>query len=245
MDEQGRDRSTADSPGVVTLGEISTVVLLHGIWSHGVGMFIIRRQLEREYGARVLVFNYPSIRGSLDSNARALKKFLRQSQVDAAHLIGHSLGGVVALRMLAMHPDAPPGRLVCLGSPLTGSRAAAFLDSQEWAEGLLGATLPAGVLHASANQWGSHVCHERDVGVIAGDVPLGVGQIVARFDGANDGTVAVAETELEGVKDHLVMPVSHRGMVLSRRVADQAWAFLKRGEFLRAEPRLRTLNTAL
>ena len=228
MDEPRRNKGTQ------TLGDIRTVVLLHGIWSHGVGMFPIRRQLEREYGVRVLNFNYPSVTETLDGNARALKRFIDQSGVDAAHLIGHSLGGVVALRMLAKHQDMPPGRLVCMGSPLTGSRAAEFLKAQDWAGMLLGSTLPAGVLEASANEWGSHVCETREVGIIAGNVPLGVGALLASFGGPSDGMVAVAETRLDGAKDHLVMPVSHRGMALSSRVADQAWAFLKRGEFLRA-----------
>ncbi len=228
MDEQGRNSSAQ------SLGDIQTVVLLHGIWSHGVGMFPIRRQLEREYGVRVLTFNYPSVTETLDSNARALKRFINHAGVDAVHLIGHSLGGVVALRMLANDPDMPPGRLVCMGSPLTGSRAAEFLKAQDWAGMLLGSTLPEGVLKESANEWGSHVCETREVGIIAGNVPLGFGAIVAGFSGPSDGMVAVAETRLDGARDHLVMPYSHRGMALSSRVADQAWAFLKRGEFLRA-----------
>ena len=227
MDEPRRNTGTE------TLGDIRTVVLLHGIWSHGVGMFPIRRQLEREYGVKVLNFNYPSVTETLDGNARALRRFIDHSGVDATHLIGHSLGGVVALRMLARYPDMPPGRIVCMGSPLTGSRAAEYFKAQDWAGMLLGSTLPAGVLEAPANEWGSHVCGFREVGIIAGNVPLGVGALLANFSGPSDGMVAVAETRLDGAKDHLVMPVSHRGMALSSRVADQAWAFLKRGEFLR------------
>ena len=226
MDKSRRDRHAAD------LSNIRTVVLLHGIWSHGVGMFVIRRQLEREYGVRVHYFNYPSLRGTLDENAAVLSRFVANLGVDGVHLVGHSLGGVVALRMLATHPDTPPGRLVCLGSPLTGSRTGEFLHRQDWAAGLIGSTLPAGVLHATANEWGKHVCEEREVGVIAGNVSIGVGRFITSFDGPNDGTVAVAETRLDGIREHLVMRVSHRGMVLSRGVADQAWAFLKRGEFL-------------
>ncbi len=229
MDQQERTGNAAPD-----LNAINTVVLLHGVWSHGAGMYVIRRQLEREYGAKVLVFNYPSVTGTLDSNARSLAKFLRQSKANAAHIIGHSLGGVVALRMLATHPDAPPGRLVCLGSPLTGSRTAEFLNSQQWAEIIIGSTLPDAVLSETANEWGSHVCETRDVGSIAGNVPLGVGSVLPGFTGPNDGTVAIAETKLEGEKDHIVMNVSHSGMLVSRKVADQAWAFLKRGEFLRA-----------
>jgi hypothetical protein len=38
---------------------------------------------------------------------------------------------------------------------------------------------------------------------------------------------------MPGAKDHLVLPVSHVGMLISRDVVDQTAAFLKRGEFLR------------
>jgi hypothetical protein len=69
--------------------------------------------------------------------------------------------------------------------------------------------------------------------VIAGDASIGFAQFVAEFEEDNDGTVAVSETQLAGARDHMIMPVSHNGMLLSSRVVDQAAAFLKRGEFLR------------
>ncbi len=171
--------------------------------------------------------------GTLDENADALAAYIDGLGVDGVHIVGHSLGGVLALRLLANDEQALPGRIVCLGSPLTGSRAATFLNEQEWAEEIVGRSLPGGVIHAAANDWASHVCEQRDIGVIAGDVPVGLGRFFARFDEPNDGTVAVAETYLDGARDHLVMPVSHKGLLVSKDVADQAAAFLKRGEFLR------------
>jgi pimeloyl-ACP methyl ester carboxylesterase len=213
--------------------KIETVVCVHGFWSHGVGMYLIKRRLENEYGMRALIFNYPSVRGTLDENAAALAKFLQVEGADGAHIIGHSLGGVVTLRMLANHAAAPPGRVVCLGSPLTGSRSADFLSRQNWAEPIFGLSLSKGVVDEPASIWASEVCAARDVGVIAGNASIGLGQFVAEFEEDNDGTVAVSETQLPGVHDHLVMPVSHNGMLLSGGVVDQAAAFLKRGEFLR------------
>ena len=59
-------------------------------------------------------------------------------------------------------------------------------------------------------------------------------EIVARFKEENDGTVAVSETRLPGIKDHICLPVSHSSMVLSKAAADQASAFLLRGEKTRA-----------
>jgi len=212
---------------------IDTVVCVHGIWSHGAGMYLIKRRLEKEFGFRALLFSYRSIRGTLDENAAALTAFIHEQDLDGVHIVGHSLGGVLALRMLANDPHALPGRVVCLGSPLTGSRAADFLSEKEWAEDILGRSLPVGVIHESANEWASHICEQREIGVIAGTVPLGVGRLFAKFDGDNDGTVAVSETYLDGAKDHLVMPVSHKGLLFSSDVADQTGSFLKRGEFLR------------
>jgi pimeloyl-ACP methyl ester carboxylesterase len=213
--------------------KIDTVVCLHGYLSHGAGMYLIKRRLENEYGMRAELFSYPSVRGSLDENAAALAEFVQKVSEDGAHIVGHSLGGVVSLRMFANHPEAPVGRLVCLGSPLTGSRAADFLDSQDWAERILGHSLAAGVIDAPASAWATDVCARRDVGVIAGNARIGLAQFLAEFEEDNDGTVAVSETRLPGARDHLIMPVSHNGMLLSSRVVDQAAAFLKRGEFLR------------
>ncbi len=55
----------------------------------------------------------------------------------------------------------------------------------------------------------------RELGVIAGTRPVGLGRFFAGFDEPNDGTVAVRETRIEGATDHLVLPVSHLGMLLS------------------------------
>ena len=196
-------------------------------------MYLIKRRLEREYGMHVSLFSYPSVRGTLDENAAALATYIREQNVDVAHIVGHSLGGVLALRMHANHPHLLPGRVVCLGSPLTGSRAANYLNELEWAEEIIGRSVPDAMIHQTANEWAAHVAGSRDIGVIAGNVPLGFGRLVANFDEDNDGTIGVSETRLDGARDHLVMPVSHKGMLVSADVADQAAAFIKRGEFLR------------
>ena len=41
-------------------------------------------------------------------------------------LVGHSLGGLVALEALRRQPDLPVSRVVCLGSPLRGSGTVYF-----------------------------------------------------------------------------------------------------------------------
>ncbi len=209
------------------------VVCLHGVWMPGAVMTLVKRRLESEYQYRAHLFSYPSIRGTLDENALSLAEFIVEQEFEKVHLVGHSLGGVVSLRMLALEPDVPVERVVCLGSPLCGSRAASHLNQTDWGNTILGKSVTDGVVDEAATQWAREVCASWDIGVIAGTVPVGVGQLVTSFDGENDGTIAVSETRLPGIKDHICLPVNHKGLVISNDVTDQTAAFLKRGEFLR------------
>ena len=72
--------------------------------------------------------------------------------------------------------------------------------------------------------------------VSLGTSPYGFGRLLTSFDGDNDGSVAVSETRLDGATDHICLDVSHKSMLVSSAVVDQAVAFLKRGEFLRDVP---------
>ncbi|MEX2124505.1 MAG: alpha/beta hydrolase [Woeseia sp.] len=209
------------------------VVFVHGIWMPGGVMAYLRQHLEREYGFRGHLFSYASVRGTLDENAALLADFAAGLDSATVHLVGHSLGGVVSLRMLTLYDDAPPGRVVCLGSPLCGCVAASSVSRYRWGSSVLGKALVAGVLDEAASQWAGPVTLQREVGVIAGTRAMGFGRLITTFDEDCDGTVTVSETRLPGAKDHLTMPVTHMGMVMSRNVADQTAAFLLRGEFLR------------
>jgi pimeloyl-ACP methyl ester carboxylesterase len=209
------------------------VILVHGIWMPGAVMAWLKQHLERHHGFRGYLFSYASIRGTLDENAELLADFVRDLGIDNVHLVGHSLGGVVSLRMLALNDDAPPGRVVCLGSPLSGCRVASTLTRHSWGNSVMGKALVAGVLDEAAIQWAARVTDHREVGIIAGTRSMGFGRLVTTFDEDCDGTVMVSETRLPGARDHLCLPVTHMGMTMSRAVADQAAAFLRRGEFLR------------
>lgn len=209
------------------------VVFVHGIWMPGAVMARMKQYLEHDHGFRGHLFSYASIRGTLDENAELLADFIRDLDLRETHLVGHSLGGVVSLRMLALNDEAPAGRVVCLGSPLCGCRAATSISQHSWGNSVLGKALVAGVLDEAASQWAAPLTSTREIGVIAGTRPLGLGRLVTRFDEECDGTVAVSETRLPGAKAHLCMPVTHMGMTVSHEVADQVATFLQRGEFLR------------
>ncbi len=230
---QATERTIRQTGATEAHDDIDTVVCLHGYAWPGPATYLIKRRLETEHGWRALMFSYPSLRRSIDDNAESLADFLESHGLERVHLLGHSLGGVVALRMLATMPNAMQGRVVCMGSPLTGSRAAEVVNTLDFAD-LFSSSLKAGIIDSSANEWGREVCERFDVGVIAGTVGRGLGRFVAGIKEANDGTIAVSETRLEGATDHLVMDVSHNRLLTSPSVIDQAATFLSQGRFRRS-----------
>ena len=214
---------------------IKTVVLIHGVWMPGNEMLFVKLHLENEHGYTGVLFSYPSVRGSLDENAELLADFIADLESDTVHLVAHSLGGVIALRMLALNPDARVSRTVCLGSPLCGSRAAEHLNKLDWGGAILGKSVVDGVVDEAANEWATKVTEAREVGCIAGTVAMGLGRLFTEFKEPSDGTIALSETMLPGIRDHLIIDVSHSGLIVSKRVIDQTAAFLERGSFLRDE----------
>lgn len=175
-------------------------------------------------GFSVATFEYMSVASGPDPAIERLRE--RLMTLDRpAHLVGHSLGGLVALEAVRGQRALPPGRVVCLGSPLKGSRSAQSLSGLALAGGLMGKS--AMLLGAGLKRWDD----EREVGVIAGRVPFGIGMLVPGLREPHDGTVAVDETELEGVKAHRVVAATHTGLVFSDEVARETIAFLRDGRF--------------
>jgi pimeloyl-ACP methyl ester carboxylesterase len=209
------------------------VIYLHGLWLGGHESFLLRRRLQDRYGLDVAVFKYPSISATMAEVTARLQDFVEKQAPAELHLLGHSLGGLVAYRFLERFPEQPPGRVVFLGTPAIASRAASNAARSRWAGMLLGRCVSEELLIVRRREWTS----SRALGIIAGTHRVGLGQFVARFDEPCDGTVAVSETRMPGATDHVTLPVSHMGMLLSARVAHEAGEFFCRGHFsLRAAP---------
>jgi pimeloyl-ACP methyl ester carboxylesterase len=209
---------------------VTDVVYVHGLWKSGGESLILRWRLASQFGFRTHVFRYDSLSSMTEITTR-LAKFVRELQLPTVRWVGHCLGGLVIYRFLERYPAQPPGRVVFLASPSMGSRSAASAGRIKLLARLMGKSVTEELLRPRIRHWGTH----RDLGVIAGTRPLGLGQLVARFDEDYDGTVGVSETRLPGATDHLVLPVSHHGMLLSARVALETGLFLQRGSFSAGE----------
>jgi len=206
---------------------MDAVVLVHGLWVHGIAMALMRRHIARS-GYRVLAYSYPTVRLTLAENAQRLARFCRDISATRLHFVGHSLGGLIVVRMLEHAGGFPPGRIVLAGVPFTGCYAAHRLGRLPGGRAALGRSM-AEWLESGRPDFGA----EREIGVIAGSRPLGLGCIVAPdLPGPSDGVVSVAETEVPGMRDRIVVHVSHSGMLVSSVVARQTCAFLRDGGFV-------------
>jgi pimeloyl-ACP methyl ester carboxylesterase len=205
---------------------METVVLLHGIWMKPVIMRPLAARL-RTAGFNTCCFSYPSVKKTPAQNARLLHEYTDSLPGDRLHFVAHSLGGIVLMHYFARFQEPRPGRVVLLGSPLRGSAYAEKFHQLSLVRRALGNSTEQGLLgDVPAWQGG------RDLGMVAGTRNIGVGNLLGRAEQTNDGAVFLSETQLPGLTDHISLPVSHTGMLLSARVARQVIHFLKNGCFL-------------
>jgi pimeloyl-ACP methyl ester carboxylesterase len=207
--------------------DAAAVLYVHGLWMTGVESVWLRRRLERERGYRLQVFRYASVSAPLTRIVAALRDSIAAIEAPRVHLLGHSLGGLLIQRCLERYPMAQAGRVVFLGTPAAGSRAARSLAQVPWGRGLLGAASAEELLVEQPRRWDS----ARELGIIAGTMPFGFGRLLLEFGEDNDGTVALSETRLAGATACLSLPVTHSGMLWSARVAREAGSFLEYGSF--------------
>jgi pimeloyl-ACP methyl ester carboxylesterase len=203
------------------------VVYVHGLWMSGSESLLLRRRLAREFGMEVHPFRYAAVASSMSEITVRLQRFVRDLRATRLHFVGHSLGGLVIYRFLERYPEQPPGRVVFLGTPSVASKAAMQVSHIRLVASLMGRPVADELFTPHERRWHT----DRELGIIAGTQALGVGQIVAQFDEDSDGTIAVSETQLPGATDHITLPVSHLGMLISARVARETGSFLVEGRF--------------
>jgi len=200
------------------------VILVPGLWYGPWSMSVIALRL-RKLGYCVSYFAYRSTKVTPEDCAESLAELTRATPAGAPHLVGHSMGGLVILRMLAMSDAPPAGRVVLLGTPIQGSEAARRALQLPGGGALLGDAADI-LCEGSQGLDGS-----RAVGMIAGSRAVGLGRVAGLKGKASDGTVALSETESGGLTARIALPVSHTGMLFSSRVAREVACFLEQGQF--------------
>ena len=203
----------------------SSVILVHGLWMNGMEMTLLRHRLNR-FGYRPWSFRYSSTRLDLTEIATRLNTFVEQVPAQTIHFVGHSLGGLVVLKLFEVFPRQRPGRIIALGPPYQGSETARRFMRFPGSQHLIGRSLIE-LLKGDVPAWSGG----RDLGVIGGTLNFGFGRLIGAVGRSGDGTIGLEETRIPGASDFITLRVSHMGLVVSRRVATEVYHFLEHGRF--------------
>ena len=208
------------------------VVLLHGLWRTDASMGKLERNLgEAGYVARNIAYD------STDYTVETLAAETIPRAVDACgeaetiHFVTHSLGGILIRQYLEEGEIERLGRVVMLGPPNQGSEVVdsyARFKGFEWFAGPAGLQLGTG--EASVPRQLGPV--NFDVGVIAGTQSINP-ILSTLLPDRDDGKVSVESTRVEGMNDHLELPVTHVFMMRDDEVMEQVVYYLANGHFRR------------
>lgn len=203
-----------------------TIVLIHGLGRTRVSMMPLALRLQRA-GFRTVFTRYSSMRMTLreatDSVARQVER-LAARRGGPLSLVGHSLGGIIALRLKRERSDLPIHRVVQLGSPNHGSQMAEILKDSALATWFFGP-----VLAELSEDLTNAATRDPDVAAIAGvGAPSGIVRVFGVTE-PSDGLVTEGSAWGNEASVRLSAPTIHTGLPLSRSVADATVAFLKTG----------------
>lgn len=211
------------------------VILLHAAVVGSSSLNLFGRRLSA-LGFEVLIPPYPNRRLDVEGCARHLLPLWRKLASQAApayvHLAGHSLGGLVARKLISLHQPANLGRLVTLGTPHLGSPLADFFRRFAFYHKLFG---PVGEDLTTGRDIGE-LCPwppPCPTGLIAGCLDFGPGTWLLPL--ASDGTVTRSSAQPYGGHDYALVPATHTTIPFLKRSAALTAAFFRTGSFAAAQ----------
>jgi len=208
------------------------VILLHGLARSDSSLVKLETVL-KDTGYFVVNHDYPSTVYEIEKLATdAINTSLAQCSSDGEiHFVTHSMGGILVRQYLSQYTIGNLGRVVMLGPPNKGSAVVDKLHNVpgfELINGPAGMQLGSGALSVPNTLGPANF----DLGIIAGTRSINL-ILSTMLPNPDDGKVSVKSTKLEGMSDHISMPVTHPFMMKNKQVIAQVLHFLSHGTFKR------------
>lgn len=205
--------------------DADAVILLHGLWRSVWAMEPMANYLHGQ-GYHTINVPYPSFRKPMEELTELIHDAMKlHGGHRKIHFVTHSLGGVLARKLLHLLPSEQTGRVVMLAPPHQGSEIIDWVSNFKPLAMTLG---PAGQQLGSGKIDAPSLPEEIDSAVIMGKqsaIPF----FRKLLDEENDGIVSVERGKIDGINEFHVLDADHTFIASDPRVMDMTRKFLRDG----------------
>ncbi|MCP5535606.1 MAG: alpha/beta hydrolase [Akkermansiaceae bacterium] len=206
--------------------DADAVILLHGLWRSLWAMEPMAKYLN-DHGYHTINVPYPSFRKPMEELTGIIHDAMTLHGGDRRiHFVTHSLGGVLARRLLRLLPPGQAGRVVMLAPPHQGSE---IIDWVAQFKPLAMSLGPAGMQLGSGKIDAPALPEAVDSAVIMG-TQSAIPFFRKLLDQENDGIVSVERGKIDGMKEFQVLDADHTFIASDPRVMEMTLKFLRDGK---------------